>query len=67
MVKHVIEGCLTALVTPFKAGRVDFDALAIPATGVLPVGVPGAVRGGGARNKQQPRTPTRRAPRSSTP
>ena len=28
MVKHVIEGCLTALVTPFKAGRVDFDALA---------------------------------------
>jgi 4-hydroxy-tetrahydrodipicolinate synthase len=27
MVKHVIEGCLTALVTPFKAGRVDFDAL----------------------------------------
>src|SRR3954469_7540214 len=23
-----IEGCLTALVTPFKAGRVDFDALA---------------------------------------
>jgi 4-hydroxy-tetrahydrodipicolinate synthase len=28
MVKHVIEGCLTALVTPFKAGRVDFEALA---------------------------------------
>ncbi|MEO8840748.1 MAG: 4-hydroxy-tetrahydrodipicolinate synthase [Kofleriaceae bacterium] len=24
----MIEGCLTALVTPFKAGRVDFDALA---------------------------------------
>ena len=28
MVKHAIEGCLTALVTPFKAGRVDFDTLA---------------------------------------
>jgi 4-hydroxy-tetrahydrodipicolinate synthase len=25
---HAFEGCLTALVTPFKAGRVDFDALA---------------------------------------
>ena len=28
MAKHVIEGCLTALVTPMKAGRVDFDSLA---------------------------------------
>ncbi len=28
MSKHAIEGCLTALVTPFKGGRVDFDALA---------------------------------------
>jgi len=28
MAKQVIEGCLTALVTPFKGGRVDFDALA---------------------------------------
>ena len=25
---HQFEGCLTALVTPFKAGRVDFEALA---------------------------------------
>ncbi|HEY1814040.1 MAG TPA: 4-hydroxy-tetrahydrodipicolinate synthase [Kofleriaceae bacterium] len=25
---HTIEGCLTAVVTPFKGGRVDFDALA---------------------------------------
>lgn len=28
MAKQVIEGCLTALVTPFKDGRVDFDTLA---------------------------------------
>jgi 4-hydroxy-tetrahydrodipicolinate synthase len=28
MGQHAFEGCLTALVTPFKAGRVDFDALA---------------------------------------
>src|ERR1700754_1247866 len=28
MVKHVIEGCLTALVTPFRDGRIDFDGLA---------------------------------------
>src|SRR6185295_17741644 len=28
MSKHKIEGCLTALVTPFKDGKVDFDCLA---------------------------------------
>ncbi len=28
MAKQVIEGCLTALVTPFKDGKVDFDTLA---------------------------------------
>jgi uncharacterized ferredoxin-like protein len=38
--------------------EVDFDALESPTTGTLPVGVPGAARAGGARNKQQPRNPT---------
>jgi hypothetical protein len=46
--------------------EVDFDAVALPSTGVLPVGVLGAVRSEGARNKQQPRTPTPRAARSKT-
>jgi uncharacterized ferredoxin-like protein len=38
--------------------EVDFDTLDLPATGTLPVGVVGAVRAAGARNKQQPRNPT---------
>ncbi len=38
----------------------DFDHLDLPSTGTLPVGVPGAVRHGGARNRQAPRQPTRR-------
>jgi len=38
---------------------VDFDALDLPATGTLPLGVPGAGREGGARNRQQPRRPSR--------
>jgi uncharacterized ferredoxin-like protein len=40
---------------------VDFDALDLPSTGTLPVGVPGAVREGGARNRQQPRRAARRS------
>jgi hypothetical protein len=38
----------------------DFDALDLPLTGTQPVGVPGAARHGGARNRQAPRQPTRR-------
>src|SRR5206468_9932662 len=34
---------------------VDFDALDLPPTNTLPVGVPGASRYDGARNRQQPR------------
>lgn len=37
--------------------EIDFDTLDLPATGTLPVGIAGAVRSGGARNKQQPRHP----------
>jgi uncharacterized ferredoxin-like protein len=36
---------------------VDIDALNLPSTGTLPIGVPGATRSGGARNRQQPRRP----------
>jgi uncharacterized ferredoxin-like protein len=38
----------------------DFDTLDLPGTGTLPVGVPGATRHGGARNRQEPRHPVRR-------
>ena len=50
---------------------IDYDALDYAATGTLPVGVPGAIRADGARNKQQPRQPTPRripeAPPASKP
>jgi uncharacterized ferredoxin-like protein len=36
---------------------VDFDALDLPPTNTLPVGVEGATRQGGTRNRQQPRRP----------
>src|SRR5213076_2836918 len=39
--------------------EIDLDALELPATGTLPIGVPGAGREGGARNRQQPRRSTR--------
>jgi len=37
-----------------------FDNPGLPSTGTLPVGVPGAVRHDGTRNRQQPRQPVRR-------
>jgi uncharacterized ferredoxin-like protein len=41
--------------------EIDFDTLDLPPTGTLPVGVPGAEREGGARNRQQPRRTLRGA------
>jgi uncharacterized ferredoxin-like protein len=38
--------------------EIDFDTLDLPGTGTLPVGIAGASRSGGARNRQQPRRPT---------
>jgi uncharacterized ferredoxin-like protein len=38
----------------------DFDQPGLPSTGTLPVGVPGAARHDGARNRQQPRQPIHR-------
>jgi hypothetical protein len=44
--------------------EIDFDALEpAPPTGPLPFGIPGAVRGQGARNKQRPCQPTKRTAR----
>ena len=40
----------------------DFDNLDLPPTGTQPVGVPGAARHGGARNRQAPRQPIPRTP-----
>jgi hypothetical protein len=37
--------------------EIDYDSLTLPATGTLPVGIPGAARSDGARNKQQARHP----------
>ena len=37
--------------------EIDFDALDLPPTHTLPVGVEGGARSGGTRNRQQPRRP----------
>jgi uncharacterized ferredoxin-like protein len=42
-----------------RISDIDFDALDLPATGTLPIGIPGATRADRARNGQQPRTPIR--------
>ena len=42
--------------------EIDFDALDLPSTGTLPIGVPGAARQGGARNRQQARRSLRSEP-----
>ena len=42
--------------------EVDVDTLDFPTTGTYPVGVEGAERHGGARNRQQPRRPIRTEP-----
>lgn len=41
--KVAVEGCLTALVTPFNAGRIDFDALAKLVDWQIECGVDGIV------------------------
>jgi uncharacterized ferredoxin-like protein len=48
-----------------KIGEIDFDALDLPSTGTLPIGVDGAPRADGARNRQHTRTPIK--PSSRTP
>jgi uncharacterized ferredoxin-like protein len=45
--------------------EVDFDSLDLPSTGTLPIGVEGASRYGGAKNRQQPRRPF--SPREDEP
>jgi uncharacterized ferredoxin-like protein len=44
--------------------EVDFDSLDLPSTGTLPIGVEGASRYGGARNRQQQRHPLGTKPRN---
>jgi uncharacterized ferredoxin-like protein len=44
--------------------EVDFDTLDAEPTGTLPMGIPGAARSGGARNKQKPRHGTPRRARA---
>jgi uncharacterized ferredoxin-like protein len=40
--------------------EIDFDAIDLPDTGTLPIGIPGASRSGGSRNRQHPRSPSPR-------
>ena len=44
----------------------DFDGLDLPPTGTQPIGIPGAARHGGARNRQAPRQAIRRSQSAGT-
>jgi uncharacterized ferredoxin-like protein len=46
---------------------VDFDALDLPTSGILPVGVEGESRHGGARHRQRPRRPVRSSQATERP
>jgi len=52
---------MTSKAVGFDRGfpEVDFDTVDLPSTGTLPIGVAGAARHGGIRNRQQPRRPIR--------
>lgn len=43
-----------------RINEVDYDALDYQPTGTLPIGIDGAERHGGTRNRQQPRNPIRK-------
>lgn len=45
--------------------EIDFDSLDLPVTGTLPIGVEGAARNGGARNRQRVRRPVRPQPQGA--
>jgi len=44
----------------------DFFGLDLPPTGTQPIGIPGAARHGGARNRQAPRQAIRRSQSAGT-
>jgi uncharacterized ferredoxin-like protein len=65
IIRAEIAVALSLSISPKSIGfdrrmpEVGFDELELPSTGTLPVGVEGASRQGGARNRQQPRHPIR--------
>jgi uncharacterized ferredoxin-like protein len=65
VIRSDVAVALSLSMTPKAVGfdrritDVDFDALDYAPTGTLPIGVEGAPRYGGTRNKQQPRRPIR--------
>ena len=74
LIRADVAVALSLSLTPKAVGfdrqipTVDVDTLDLPPTGTLPVGVPGATRYNGARNRQQPRhTLTATADQGGTP